>query len=275
MKQGTIAVVAAVLLVAGCAPTTTPGRPVPRIEVCNGIDDDQDGLTDEDTGGGACQTGLFGVCALGAEACENGRLLCVPDQEASIEICDGEDNDCNGQPDENLIQTCDTGQPGICAEGRQTCEGGKWGSCTPVKLPMPETCDDNLDNDCDALIDGHDPDCGPPQCGERVEGALYSDDAWNHISEYAAVEFCVGRTYNSGRAVFLDSCADYKGHFYVPVFPEYWDCWSEAPETYFYERCVVVQGEIQVYEGSPEIILRSCDLIRDLGPCTPATDSCK
>lgn len=121
------------------------------------------------------------------------------------------------------------------------------------------------------------PPTGPsgPTCCQNVPGALCGDEAWSHVGEYAAVEFCVARTYNSGRAVFLNSCSDYKGHFYVPVFPEYWDCWSEAPETFFYGRCVVVQGEIQIYEGSPEIILRSCDLIRDLGPCNPAADSCK
>ena len=61
-----------------------------------------------------------------------------------LEVCDGEDNDCDGESDEGLINAC-----GVCG-------------ATPV-----ETCDGN-DNDCDGEIDeGQRNACG--FCGDVPE----------------------------------------------------------------------------------------------------------
>ncbi len=54
---------------------------------------------------------------------------------------------------------CDTGMIGVCAEGRTQCVGGGT-ECQPVVPAAPERCD-NLDNDCDGMVDEED---GDPLC---------------------------------------------------------------------------------------------------------------
>jgi len=65
--------------------------------------------------------------------CDDGDAATRP---GATEICDARDNDCDGQTDEGNPpgeRSCDTGLPGDCAAGRQTCEEGA--SCTPVQNP--------------------------------------------------------------------------------------------------------------------------------------------
>jgi hypothetical protein len=99
-----------------CGPTPT--------EVCNNLDDDCDGNTDE---GGVC----------------NG---CVPQGE----ICDDRDNDCDGQTDENLVRDCGS-NVGRCQPGTEQCVDGSWINCTATG-PYPEECN-NQDDDCDGIVD--------------------------------------------------------------------------------------------------------------------------
>jgi hypothetical protein len=53
----------------------------------------------------SCNTGLLGVCADGTETCDaNGFWgACVQDFQSSSEVCDGKDNDCDGDTDESCL----------------------------------------------------------------------------------------------------------------------------------------------------------------------------
>ena len=67
------------------------------------------------------------------------------------ELCDGQDNDCDGSLDEVGVTDCVvTNEHGTCA-GSQACEDGALTTCT-AKTPTAEICD-GLDDNCDGQID--------------------------------------------------------------------------------------------------------------------------
>jgi hypothetical protein len=58
------------------------------------------GGPDPEGGAVVCSTGLSGFCAEGRVRCIDGWTACKPLIEPTPEVCDGEDNDCNGLPDD-------------------------------------------------------------------------------------------------------------------------------------------------------------------------------
>ncbi len=120
----------------------------------DGIDNDCDGIVDA--------------------ADQNCVLVCVP----TPEICDGKDNDCNGVIDDNIAATPTTCGVGACANnGQRVCQNGQLvDTCQPrpagaEQFGVGTACSDNIDNDCDTLVDAADPGCFTP--APAVEQACF------------------------------------------------------------------------------------------------------
>jgi MYXO-CTERM domain-containing protein len=67
--------------------------------------------------------------------------------QVSQEVCDGQDNDCDGQIDEGLSRPC----MNACGQGTESCVNGMWTGCTAPQ-PSAEVCD-GADNNCDGTTD--------------------------------------------------------------------------------------------------------------------------
>ena len=160
----------------------------PFTEVCNGEDDDCDGIIDN----------IDGKTSVQETKCQ-----CYNGNPPKTEICNDIDDDCDGETDEGL-SCCRDGDEracgsntGICSPGIEKCVNGKWsGVCENSYGPDPrgEICWDNLDNDCDGQTDENcdleitcnngykdvneeGVDCGgecPRKCGINLSWILFS-----------------------------------------------------------------------------------------------------
>jgi hypothetical protein len=131
-----------------CAPDDASVYPSAS-DLCDGLDNDCDGNSDEDFMPETCGVGLCGATS----ACVEGQLMeCVPSAPAMEDLtCDGLDDDCDGSADEDYIAVgCGAG---LCA-AESACVEGAEQSCMPLE---PETLDDlscdGVDEDCDGAID--------------------------------------------------------------------------------------------------------------------------
>jgi hypothetical protein len=161
-------------------------------DICDGIDADCSGEADEDFVSSACdRDNAFGKCT-GKTVCVAGVSSCDA-REPAGEVCDGVDQDCNGQTDES---TCDDGD--ACTT--DVC-GGVAG-CTNT----PKSCDDDdpcTTDTCDAAS------------GDCVAAAVDCDDA-----DPCTVDTCDGESgacehaaigCDDGDACTVDACDSTSG----------------------------------------------------------------
>jgi MYXO-CTERM domain-containing protein len=166
-----------------CTPTVTPGS---RTEICNGLDDDCNGLVDEGLSGN-CYDGPpntisgttgqpMGICRRGVTTCQKqgdgsyAMSACEGEQLPAAEACNGLDDDCNGTVDDLPAQVCydgpsstissTTGLPmGRCQRGTQSCQNGAWGTCSGEVLPLgfdfcgADGTGNGIDDNCNGQTD--------------------------------------------------------------------------------------------------------------------------
>ncbi len=133
------------------------------LDLCDGVDDDCDGETDEDeaapaleafcgvTDRGVC-TGLGPLCGSYGWYCPN-----IPLFQKEESLCDGLDNDCDGDTDEGFQvgSPCTAGEGSCRRAGVLECSPGGAGThCVVETAPGAlELCGNQLDDDCDGHTD--------------------------------------------------------------------------------------------------------------------------
>ena len=101
------------------------GAIFPVAETCNTVDDNCDGVVDNDIQSVACGSDV-GECVAGMTQCSSGSTVCVGSVGATTDICDGLDNNCDGQIDEdfptkglacqNVLGTCTSNGVYVCSQ---------------------------------------------------------------------------------------------------------------------------------------------------------------
>jgi hypothetical protein len=154
-----------------------------NIELCDGSDNDCNPSTADGAAeswiDAACDGPDSDQCLEGAFICSEGLQACNDDTGDTIEICDGQDNNCNGEIDEGFtlityyrdVDSDGYGDPLITAqacspppgyvEDNSDCDD----SNETIHPGIVEAsygdpvCDDKADNDCDGLADIEDNGC--------------------------------------------------------------------------------------------------------------------
>ena len=142
-------------------------------ETCDGVDQDCDGTVDNGFNAGEpCLEGDGQCLAAGIYVCTGpNTTTCNADPgPPTMEACDGKDNDCDQQIDEDfpLGEACTSGL-GLCQKaGVIVCDANGGSKCDAVPgIALPEQCGNALDEDCDGVLNNG--------CGDSDDDGLFDN----------------------------------------------------------------------------------------------------
>ena len=223
--------------------------------LCDDLDNDCDGGTDEDLTGGACQNeNEHGTCD-GTLVCdlETGGTKC-DGPIAEAEVCDELDNNCDGDTDEDLsgVECKSLNKYGACI-GTTVCDLSSKTAVCMAPMAAFDECD-GLDNDCDGVTDNNDI-CNK---GARILGRITGVPQRTAAGVLAATtgqpivgarivaatgEACAGTVPPEAATDIAYTLED--GTFILPIIPGYW--------------CLFIQAEGWEQTTSWEIMLEEGD----------------
>src|SRR5439155_1601702 len=134
------------------------GTPAANDSVCNGIDDDCDGQTDEDYVSVGTTWGVGACYSTGSTSCVGGGVVdsCMAGTPAANDsVCNGIDDDCDGQTDEDYASVPTTCGVGACyLPDSLSCVGGVVvDSCMAGTPAADDSVCNGIDDDCDGQTD--------------------------------------------------------------------------------------------------------------------------
>jgi hypothetical protein len=269
--------------------TELPPR-APDDATCDDLDDDCDGVVDDDYVSYACGVG---VC-VGTSECINGLEECNTEDPVSPNdtVCNGLDDDCDGSVDEDyVVTTCGTG---LC-QNTSSCSGGVETPCVPGNDDSYESFGGDS---CPTAVHVGVANDNPATTID-VTGTIYPyhDDDWYRVTanddadtsadEFNFEIFWVTRPPNvyfdvfkgncsTSSCVRIDDCANYYTDFHNPTCTDHPPCGEDpcrATSTAGFNTCDSDTSEyyIHVYSESTSVNCAEYTIRIRNNPTSPGT----
>jgi len=93
---------------------------------------------------------------------------------------------------------------------------------------------------------------------EKIAGQTISwESAGKYIGKWVTVQGTIIRSYNSGKACFLNFHGNFTRYMSLTIFENALRKFPFRPEKYYLKKTIRVKGKIKKYKGRPEIIVAS------------------